>query len=67
MFGKHQPKPTEKAREYLQAIKKTLKRKCSDELTSRKARRSPVASPSDSEDNLVQPISKSAPNKIKNK
>jgi hypothetical protein len=67
MFGKRQPKPMEKAREYLQAIKKTLKRKRSDELTSGKARRSPVAAPSDSEDSLVQPISKSAPNKITNK
>jgi hypothetical protein len=38
MFGKCQPKPMEKAREYLQAIKKTLKRKWSDELTSGKAR-----------------------------
>jgi hypothetical protein len=67
MFGKHQPKPTEKAREYLQAIKKTLKCKQSDELTSGKARRSPIAALSDSKDSLVQPISKPAPNKIKNK
>lgn len=67
MFGKRQPKPTEKAREYLQAIKKTLKRKHSDELTSGKARRSPISAPSNSKDSLVQPISKPAPNKIKNK
>ncbi|KAG2356503.1 hypothetical protein BDR07DRAFT_1380756 [Suillus spraguei] len=54
MVSKRQPKPTEKAKAYLQAIKKTLKSK------------SPVAAPSDSEDSLVQPISKSAPTTNKN-
>ncbi|KAG2356517.1 hypothetical protein BDR07DRAFT_1380748 [Suillus spraguei] len=66
MVSKCQPKPTEKAKAYLQAIKKTLKCKCSDEPTSGKAK-SPVAAPSDSEDSLVQPISKSAPTTNKNR
>jgi hypothetical protein len=60
--GKHQPKPTEKAKDFFQSMKKAVKRKQSNEITTvstSKAKRTLIAVPSDSEENANQSTSTS--------
>jgi len=58
--GKRQPKPTEKAKDFFQSVKKVVKHKGGNEITlvsSSKAKRTLVAASSDSEENPNTSIS----------